>query len=96
MERTVRRVADEAAKVEGLIGVVHGDLHAGQVLVSDGGIVGLLDVDGAGDVLLAHDAKNLGHASIALAPIRPEGVHAGGHAVARAGRGGLDAEPVFE
>ena len=71
MERTVRRVADEAAKVEGLIGVVHGDLHAGQVLVSDGGIVGLLDVDGAGDGLLAHDAGTMIAYLHALGDLQP-------------------------
>lgn len=71
MERTVRRVADEASKVEGLLGVVHGDFHAGQVLVSDGGIVGLLDVDGAGDGFLAQDAGTMIAYLHVLGDLRP-------------------------
>lgn len=53
---TIERVADEAARVEGAPVVVHGDLHAGQLLVAGGAVTGLLDVDGAGEGLLAHDA----------------------------------------
>jgi hypothetical protein len=56
---TVERIADEVLRVDGPPVVVHGDLHAGQVLVSDGAITGLLDVDGSGRGLLAHDAGTL-------------------------------------
>lgn len=59
LERTIRDVADAAAQVDGPERVVHGDLHAGQVLVGDAAVVGLLDVDGAGPGLLAHDAGSL-------------------------------------
>lgn len=38
---------------------VHGDFHDAQILVDDGRIVGLLDVDGAGTGSIAHDAANL-------------------------------------
>lgn len=41
---------------------VHGDLHGGQVLVDDGEVSGLLDLDGVGQGSLADDAGNLvGH-----------------------------------
>lgn len=56
---TVRRVAAEAVRVEGPTVPVHGDLHAGQLLVEHGHVTGLLDVDGAGEGLLAHDAGTL-------------------------------------
>lgn len=58
-EAEVRRVADEARRVDGPVSVVHGDFHAGQVLIEHGDVVGLLDVDGAGQGLLAHDAGTL-------------------------------------
>lgn len=54
------RVAAAAAAVDAPRVGVHGDLHGGQLLLDDAGaIVGLLDVDGAGQGLLAHDAGNL-------------------------------------
>jgi hypothetical protein len=56
---TVRRVAAAAVQVEGPEVVVHGDLHAGQLLIEHGRCTGLLDVDGAGTGLLAHDAGTL-------------------------------------
>lgn len=71
-ERTIRRVADEASRVDGPVGVVHGDFHAGQVLVDDGAIVGLLDIDGAGDGLLAHDAGTLVAYLQVLGELRPD------------------------
>jgi hypothetical protein len=56
----IARLADEAARVDGPATVVHGDLHDGQLLVDeDGRISGLLDVDGVGHGLLAHDAGAL-------------------------------------
>lgn len=71
-ERTVRHVADEATRVDGPVGVVHGDLHTGQILVDDGAIVGLLDIDGAGDGLLAHDAGRLVAYLQVLGELRPD------------------------
>lgn len=56
------RIAQVAAAVAGLDGPavpVHGDLHDGQILVADGNVVGLLDLDGAGMGLLAEDAGSL-------------------------------------
>lgn len=55
----IRHVADEAASVEGPRVPVHGDLHDGQLLICDGGVVGVLDVDGAGTGVMAEDAGNL-------------------------------------
>jgi aminoglycoside phosphotransferase (APT) family kinase protein len=72
LERTIRDVADAAALVAGPEQVVHGDLHGGQVLVDDGAIVGLLDVDGAGTGLLAHDAGSLVAFLQALSDQRPD------------------------
>lgn len=69
---TVRRVADEASRVEGAACVVHGDFHAGQVLVDGGAIVGLLDVDGAGHGLLAHDAGTFVAYLQVLGELHPE------------------------
>lgn len=50
------RAADEFSSIGGPEGTVHGDLHDGQILVRDGSISGLLDVDGAGPGRLAVDA----------------------------------------
>jgi hypothetical protein len=55
----VARVADAAADVDGDRVPVHGDLHDGQLLLTDGAITGLLDVDGAGSGLIAQDAGSL-------------------------------------
>lgn len=56
----IASLAEEAAAVSGPLVGVHGDLHAGQLLLGpDGGITGVLDVDGAGQGYLAHDAGNL-------------------------------------
>ena len=52
----VARSADAAAGPEG---TVHGDLHDGQLLYTDGAVSGLLDVDGAGWGLVAQDAGRL-------------------------------------
>jgi len=53
------RAADAAAAVTGTLVGVHGDLHDGQVLVEEGAVVGLLDVDGAGTGLMAQDLGGL-------------------------------------
>jgi hypothetical protein len=58
-EAVIRRVADAAGRVDGARVPVHGDLHAGQLLVGASGITGLLDVDGAGTGLMAQDAGTL-------------------------------------
>lgn len=52
-------VADAVADIGGPTTTVHGDLHDGQLLVEDGALVGLLDVDGAGTGPLAHDLGRL-------------------------------------
>lgn len=64
-------LAAAAAAVGGPSATVHGDLHDGQLLVVDGRIEGLLDVDGVGTGLVAHDlGRLLAHvdASALLAP----------------------------
>lgn len=56
----IAAVADEAAAVTAPLVGVHGDLHPGQLLLGpDGAISGVLDVDGAGQGYLVHDAGNL-------------------------------------
>lgn len=56
----VRRVALAAGRLDGPRVPVHGDLHDGQLLLGpEGAVTGLLDVDGAGPGLVAHDAGNL-------------------------------------
>lgn len=55
----IEEVAAAADGAGGPEGTVHGDLHDGQLLVLDGRMTGLLDVDGAGTGLLAHDAGRL-------------------------------------
>jgi hypothetical protein len=51
--------AEVARAVGGPRGPVHGDLHDAQLLVEDGEVVGVLDVDGAGEGWLAQDAGSL-------------------------------------
>ena len=68
---TVRAVARAAGDIEAGETVVHGDLHAGQLLVRDGHLTGLLDVDGAGTGLLAHDAGSLVAYLRVLGELRP-------------------------
>jgi hypothetical protein len=55
---------------------VHGDFHDAQVLVEDGAVTGLVDVDTAGAGLRADDAANLlAHLSVlALVVEQPEGI----------------------
>lgn len=56
----IRRLADQAARIEAPVVPVHGDLHDAQILLaSDGTVTGLLDVDGAGPGWLVQDAANL-------------------------------------
>ncbi len=56
----IAEVAAAAADLEAPLVGVHGDLHPGQLLLgTDGRITGVLDVDGAGQGYLAHDAGNL-------------------------------------
>jgi hypothetical protein len=52
-------LVEAAGDAGGPIGTVHGDLHGGQVLVDQGRIAGLIDLDGVGTGRLAHDAGNL-------------------------------------
>jgi hypothetical protein len=55
----LERTAEVAHAVGGPRGPVHGDLHDAQLLVQDRQVVGLLDVDGAGEGWLAQDAGSL-------------------------------------
>jgi hypothetical protein len=76
-----------AARLDGPTGprgVVHGDLHDGQLLCDDGRVVGLLDVDGAGTGHLAQDAGSLVAHLEAIAEVWPRA----------AGRAGAYAEAV--
>lgn len=59
LEPDIARVAAEAARVDGAPVPVHGDLHDGQLLLRDGEVTGVLDVDGAGPGLIVQDAGNL-------------------------------------
>lgn len=68
----VERVAALAASPGGTTTTVHGDLHGGQLLIDPAGDVGgVLDVDGAGTGLLAHDAGSLVAHLAALAELQP-------------------------
>ncbi len=56
----IAELASCAADLDAPLVGVHGDLHPGQLLLGpDGAITGVLDVDGAGQGYLAHDAGNL-------------------------------------
>ncbi|MFA9430841.1 phosphotransferase [Egicoccus sp. AB-alg2] len=55
----LRRLAAEVADLDAPLVPVHGDLHDGQLLLEDGEVTGLLDVDGSGTGHLATDAGNL-------------------------------------
>ncbi|MEX1162833.1 MAG: phosphotransferase [Nitriliruptor sp.] len=56
------QLEETAAIARGIVGPrvpVHGDLHDAQLLVLDGEVVGVLDVDGAGEGWLGQDAGSL-------------------------------------
>lgn len=55
----IERAAAAALEVGGPRVPVHGDLHDAQLLVDGGEVVGVLDVDGAGEGWLAQDAGSL-------------------------------------
>ncbi len=55
----VKALVERCRDLDGPLVTVHGDFHDGQVLVADGAISGLLDVDGVGKGLLAHDAGRM-------------------------------------
>ncbi|MEX2504350.1 MAG: phosphotransferase [Egicoccus sp.] len=55
----LRRIAAEVAASDAPLVPVHGDLHDGQLLLTDGAVTGVLDVDGSGPGHLASDAGNL-------------------------------------
>ena len=55
----ITRVVAEAEAVDGPLVPVHGDLHDGQLLLVDGSVTGVLDVDGSGTGYRAQDAGNL-------------------------------------
>lgn len=55
----LRRLAAEVLALEAPLVPVHGDLHDGQLLLENGEVTGLLDVDGSGAGHLATDAGNL-------------------------------------
>ncbi len=56
--RRVQRLVQEC-EVRGPLVTVHGDFHDGQVLIHEGRISGLIDVDGVGAGHLAHDAGRM-------------------------------------
>jgi hypothetical protein len=68
----IERVAAASTELTGPLVAVHGDLHDAQVLLTDGAVTGLLDVDGAGLGLLAEDAGNLVAHLEVLADLHPE------------------------
>lgn len=55
----LERIADVARAVGGPRVPVHGDLHDAQLLIDGAEVVGVLDVDGAGEGWLAQDAGSL-------------------------------------
>ncbi len=59
MASDVKRIAAHVAQLDGPLVGVHGDFHDGQLLVQDGDITGVLDVDGTGIGLLVQDVGNL-------------------------------------
>ncbi|MEX2550952.1 MAG: aminoglycoside phosphotransferase family protein [Nitriliruptoraceae bacterium] len=68
----ITALARAASEVTGPIVGVHGDLHPGQLLIdAEGRLSGVIDVDGAGRGLLAHDAGNLVAHLEALADLQP-------------------------
>jgi hypothetical protein len=67
----IARVAAASTELRGPLVPVHGDLHDAQVLLTDGAITGLLDVDGAGLGMLAEDAGNLVAHLEVLADLHP-------------------------
>jgi aminoglycoside phosphotransferase (APT) family kinase protein len=69
---TIARVAAAAAAIDGPLVPVHGDLHDAQVLLTDGAVTGLLDIDGAGPGLVAEDAGNLVAHLEVLADLHPQ------------------------
>jgi aminoglycoside phosphotransferase (APT) family kinase protein len=69
---TIRRVAQAAVTIDGPLVPVHGDLHDAQVLLTDGAVTGLLDIDGAGPGLVAEDAGNLVAHLEVLADLHPQ------------------------
>src|SRR5690606_32247018 len=69
---TIAEVAHAAVTVTGEAVPVHGDLHDGQLLITDGKVTGLLDVDGAGTGLIAEDAGNLVAHVAAIGEVRPD------------------------
>lgn len=55
----IGRIVEAATRLEGGLVSVHGDLHGGQLLTTDGAVTGLLDLDGVGRGHIVHDAANL-------------------------------------
>lgn len=79
----IAALAGAAADLEAPLVGVHGDLHPGQLLLGpDGAITGVLDVDGAGQGYLAHDAGNLVAHLEATGDLDPS-ITAAAHAYAR-------------
>lgn len=68
----LERTAEVALAVGGPRVPVHGDLHDAQLLIEDGEVVGLLDVDGAGEGRLAQDAGSLVAHLEALGEVWPD------------------------
>lgn len=68
LERILARTSD----LQGPMVPVHGDFHEAQILVEDGEVVGLLDIDGAGPGLLAEDAGSMVAHLEAVGEVWPE------------------------
>lgn len=52
-------IVEAATDLDGGLVTVHGDLHGGQLLTTDGSVTGMLDLDGVGRGRIVHDAANL-------------------------------------
>jgi Ser/Thr protein kinase RdoA (MazF antagonist) len=69
LQRLSEQIGPEARPVDGMI---HGDLHEGQLLVRDGAVVGVLDLDTVGRGRRADDAANaLAHLASTIASAPP-------------------------
>lgn len=52
-------IVEAANDLAGGLVTVHGDLHGGQLLTTDGSVTGMLDLDSVGRGRIVHDAANL-------------------------------------
>ena len=93
----LRRIAAEVVTLDSPLVPVHGDLHDGQLLLTDGVVTGVLDVDGSGPGHLASDAGNLVAHLEVIGHVWPEVARAAGAyaaAVAEAYRPAVGDRPL--